>query len=293
MTRLRPFVCTGPALTNSATARVGAGRLTEEPEPPPLSPLALVVAAIRSIVAYVAVSTYVLIVAPPGMLLAIVFNWPDVLYMLGHGGVAMGLGLVGIRYRVLGREHVPTTRAVVFVSNHQSNVDPPLLYRVLHRRLHLIYKAELQKLPILARAFGIAGFIAIDRRHREQAMAAIERAAAALRAGTSFLMFPEGTRSRTGELLPFKKGGFIMALKAEAPIVPVAISGARAAMKKGSTIIRPVTVTVRIGRPVETANRAPDDREGLIDEVRARIEQMLQMGPIADQNAEHRRQNTE
>ena len=271
MTRLRPFVCTGPALSS----------------------LALFVAAIRSILAYVAVSTYVLIVGPPGMLLAILFDWPGVLYILGHGGVAMGLGLVGIRYRVVGREHVPANRAVIFVSNHQSNVDPPLLYRVLHRRLHLIYKAELQSVPILARAWRIAGFIAIDRQDREQAMAAIEHAAAALRAGTSFLMFPEGTRSRTGELLPFKRGGFIMAFKAGAPVIPVAISGARAAMKKGSKIIRPVTVSVRIGEPIETASRSLEDREELINEVRTQIEQMLGEGPIAEGNSEHRMQNTE
>ena len=275
-------MCTGVALatSTSAAARADAIRSVEEPEPPTLSRAALFVAAIRSLLAYVSVSLYVLIVGPPGMLLAVLFDWPDVLYILGHGGIILGLGLVGIRYRVVGREHVPANRAVVFVSNHQSNVDPPMLYRVLHRRLHFIYKAELQKLPILARAFGIAGFIAIDRRNREQAMAAIDRAAGALRCGASFLMFPEGTRSRTGELLPFKKGGFIMAIKAQVPVVPVAISGARAAMKKGSKIIRPVTVTLRIGEPLETAGQSLADREDLIEEVRARIEGMLNEGPI-------------
>ena len=93
-------------------------------------------------------------------------------------------------------------------------------------------------------------------------------------------MFPEGTRSRTGELLPFKKGGFIMAIKAKVPVVPVVISGARAAMKKGSRIIRPVMVTVRIGGPIETRGRSLTDRDDLIKEVRARIEGMLNEGPI-------------
>ena len=87
-------------------------------------------------------------------------------------------------------------------------------------------------------------------------MRSIEAGAASIRSGNSFLIFPEGTRSRTDELLPFKKGGFIMAIKAQAPIVPVAIQGGRAAMQRGSAIIRPVTVSLRVGEPIETAGSA-------------------------------------
>ena len=164
-------------------------------------------------------------------------------------------GSAGIRYRVIGREHIPPDRAVVFCSNHQSNVDPPVLFQALHRRLHILYKAELRKLPVLGRVIEAGGFVAVQRENRDAAFASIERAAASIRAGNSFLIFPEGTRSKTDELLPFKKGGFVMALKAQAPIVPVAITGGRAAMRKGSAIVRPVHVTVRIGAPVETAGR--------------------------------------
>lgn len=103
-------------------------------------------------------------------------------------------------------------------------------------------------------------------------MASIEMAADSIRAGNSFLIFPEGTRSRTSELLPFKKGGFIMAISAQAPIVPVAVSGGRAAMQKGSWFVRPVMVDVRIGQPVETAGYTLDDRDRLIEIVRAKIE---------------------
>lgn len=106
-------------------------------------------------------------------------------------------------------------------------------------------------------------------------MASIERAADSIRAGNSFLIFPEGTRSRTSELLPFKKGGFIMAIKAQAPIVPVAISGGRDAMRKGSWFVRPVMCRIRIGEPVATAGMTLDDRDQLIDTVRARIEGLL------------------
>ena len=117
---------------------------------------------------------------------------------------------------------------------------------------------------MLARAFRMGGFIPVDRRNKEAAMRSIEAGAASIRSGNSFLIFPEGTRSRTDELLPFKKGGFIMAIKAQAPIVPVAIQGGRAAMRRGSSIIRPATVSIRVGEPIETAGLALDDRDALI-----------------------------
>ena len=233
------------------------------------------IAAVRSAVTYVAVSLYVVIAGILGMAIAVPLKWVGLLYELGHIGVALALGLAGIRYRVHGRDRVPRDRAVVFCSNHQSNVDPPVLFRVLHRRLHILYKAELGKLPILGTALRAGGFVPVPRDQKEAAMEAIDMAAASIRSGNSFLIFPEGTRSRTEELLPFKKGGFIMAIKAQAPIVPVAISGGRDAMRKGSAIVRPVLVDVRIGDPVETAGYTLEERDILIALVRERIEALL------------------
>ena len=92
-----------------------------------------------------------------------------------------------------------------------------------------------------------------------------------IRAGNSFLIFPEGTRSKTDEMLPFKKGGFLMAIKAQAPIVPVAIQGGRDAMQRGSRIIRPVTVSIRVGEPIETAGMQMSDRDALIAQVRSAL----------------------
>ena len=122
-----------------------------------------------------------------------------------------------------------------------------MLFDALHPRMHILYKHEIDAIPILARAFRLGGFIPIDRRNKEAAMRSIEAGARSIRAGNSFLIFPEGTRSKTEALLPFKKGGFIMAIKAQAPVVPVAIQGGRAAMQRGSWLIRPVTAD-RSGR---------------------------------------------
>jgi len=240
----------------------------------------LLIAAVRSILTYVAVSLYVLIVAPPGMLIAALFGAKRHLYVLGHLGVKLGLTLSGIRYRVAGREHVRAGRAAVYCSNHQSNIDPPVLFDAFHPMLHILYKAELNAIPVLTRAFRYGGFIPVDRRNKEAAMRSIEAGAASIRAGNLFLIFPEGTRSPTAALLPFKKGGFIMAIKAAAPMVPVAVQGGRDSMRKGSWIIRPVTVSVRVGATIETSGVTLDRRDELIAIVRARITALLAEGPV-------------
>ena len=237
-----------------------------------------VVPAVRTLAAILSVSLYVLIIGTPFVLFAIAIRNAAILYTVGRIGVRLGLVLSGIRYRVEGGEHIERGRAAVYAVNHASNVEPPILFDALHElfpRLRVLYKAELRKLPVLVQGFDLAGFVPLERENPEQSLPAIDRAAEALREGNSFLIFPEGTRSRTGALLPFKKGGFIMAIKARAPIVPVAISGARSAMRKGSPIIYPVEVRVRFGAPVETAGIPLDDRDRLIGEVRRRVEEML------------------
>jgi 1-acyl-sn-glycerol-3-phosphate acyltransferase len=240
----------------------------------------VVVAAVRSLATYVAVSSYILVTGLVGMLLATLFGWVDLLYVFGHGGVRLGMALAGIKYRLAGAEHLPRDRAAVYCCNHQSNVDPPILYTALHPRLHILYKHEIDRIPVLARAFRMGGFIPIDRSKKESAMRSIDAGARSLQAGHSFLIFPEGTRSKTGEMLPFKKGGFIMAIKAGAPVVPVAIQGGRAAMQRGSPIVHPVTVSIRAGRPIETSGLTLEDRDALIGRVREEISALLAKGPI-------------
>jgi 1-acyl-sn-glycerol-3-phosphate acyltransferase len=236
-------------------------------------------AAVRSVITYVVIIVYVALAAPVALVIGTLFRWKAGMYALGHAGAWLALTLAGIRYRVSGRENIPAT-AVVFAANHESNVDPPVLFMALHPQLHILYKAELHKIPIMGTVFDVGGFVAVDRSDREQAMASIEQGAQSLRDGNSFLIFPEGTRSRTGDLLPFKKGGFIMAIQAQVPVVPVAISGGRAAMRKGSPIVRPVRVTVRIGRPVPTSGLGLDQRDELIARVRTEVQNLLHEGPV-------------
>ena len=238
-------------------------------------------AAVRSLAAYAGVSLWVLLCGPPGMLLAMATGRPDVLYVLGRMGVRIGLGAAGIRCRVAGTEHIQRGRAAVYCVNHASNVEPPILYMALaalHPRLRILYKAQIHRLPVLGRAFDMAGFVPIERRSARRSMQAIRQAAAAVRAGNSFLVFPEGTRSRTGALQPFKPGVFLIAARAGAPLVPMAIQGTRAAMRKGSPLVRPVTVSVRIGAPIESAGT--EDEVALIERTRAAVADLLEQGPV-------------
>jgi 1-acyl-sn-glycerol-3-phosphate acyltransferase len=242
-------------------------------------PAADAVAAVRSVITYVIILVYIALVAPVALVLGAWLRWKRGMYALGHGGVSLALALAGIRYRVAGRENVPQG-AVVFCSNHESNVDPPVLFEALHPQLHILYKAELHNFPLMGTVLDVGGFVAVDRRDREKALASIAEGSRSLRAGNSFLIFPEGTRSRSGELLPFKKGGFIMAIEAQVPIVPVAVRGGRDAMRKGSAFIRPVHVSVRIGTPIPTAGLTIDDRDDLIKRVRGEVQKLLEEDPV-------------
>ena len=236
------------------------------------------IAAARSLAANIAVTLYILVMGPPFLVYTLLTKRVLPLYRVGVGGVRLGLWLSGLRLVIRHPEHIQRTRAVVYAANHASHVEPPILYLALSElfpRLRILYKAELRKLPILVRAFDLAGFVPLERGNREQSLPAIERAAEALRDGNSFLIFPEGTRSRTGELLPFKKGGVIMAIKGQAPIVPVAVSGTRDAMRRGSLIIRPVQVTVSFGAPIATVGKTLDDRDELIGDVRGSVAALL------------------
>jgi 1-acyl-sn-glycerol-3-phosphate acyltransferase len=234
--------------------------------------------ALRTIVAVIAVSVYILFIGPPLLLWAALFRNARPLFFAGQLCIRMGLAIVGVRVRVHGAEHIQTGRAAVYAFNHSSNLEPPIAFVALKRlfpKLRVLYKAELRKLPVLVWVFDAAGFVPVERQNREQSMPAVDRAVDALRSGASFMIFPEGTRSRTGELLPFKKGGVIMALRAEAPVVPAAITGARDAMHRGSQVSHPVTVHITFCPPVETKGRTFSERDALVEEVRSAIEKEL------------------
>ena len=186
--------------------------------------MARFIAWVRSIATYAIVGLYVIFVGPLALVIALTTRKRSVLYWTGYVGVRLALALTGIRIRVEGLQYVRSDRPTVYFANHASNVEPPILFvlfRALFPRLYIFYKAGLRKTPVLGIGFDMIGFVGIHRGDREKSAAAITQAAAKLRNGGSFVIFPEGTRSRTNELLPFKKGGFVLALEAQAQVVPV------------------------------------------------------------------------
>jgi 1-acyl-sn-glycerol-3-phosphate acyltransferase len=235
-------------------------------------------ASIRTAAAIVLISLSTLLLGPPTIVIGWLFRWPNLPFQTGIQTVRLALAVVGLRYVVEGEEHI-LDRPAVYCANHTSNVEPPLVFAALRRlvpKLAILYKAELRNLPILNLGFDLVGFIPVDRGNREQTTRALETAVARLNGGSSFFVFPEGTRSRSGELLPFRKGAFKMAIRAGAPVVPIAISGARDAMRKGSYIIRPVTVRLRLGAPIETRGLGDDRRDELAHSVRAEVQRLLE-----------------
>lgn len=221
---------------------------------------------------------YVWILGTPFVLYAWATRRIGALYRVGWWGARLGLWLAGIRLEVRGRENLPRGRACVYMANHLSNVDPPVLFVVLPPRIALIGKEQVFRIPVLGTALHAGGFVPINRFDPEAARAAVEQALERLKRGVSFLVFPEGTRSPDGRLQRFKHGVFVMALRAGAPIVPVTLEGAERVMRKGKWEIYPGTVRVTIHPAVETRGRALNERARLALEVQATIASALPPG---------------
>lgn len=182
----------------------------------------------------------------------------------------------GIRVRVIGLDQISRDRPQVIAANHQSMYDVYVLATRVPVRFHFVAKKELRGIPIFGRAAAAAGHVFIDRGDRAAAIESLKVAGAKIHeARSSAIVFPEGTRSRTGALQPFKKGPFVMALEAGVPIVPTVLDGTFDILPKGGRRIRPTTVTVWFGEPVDPGPYGHPRRDALIADVHARMSAML------------------
>jgi 1-acyl-sn-glycerol-3-phosphate acyltransferase len=213
---------------------------------------------------------YLIFVGAPVLIYAVLSGDSDTLYRVGIWGCRMTLRLAGVKLEIRGQEKIPAGRAVVFMANHQSMCDPPAVISSLPP-VRVLLKKVLFRVPVLGAGMKLRGYIAVDRQNREQAMKAVDEAVAALKAGDPFLVYPEGTRSPDGRLLPFKKGAFVMALKAQAPIVPMSVSGASRIMRKGEVAIHPGPLRITFHDPIPTQGYSLEDRGIVMELVRMSI----------------------
>ncbi len=214
---------------------------------------------------------------------------PELLYGTATKAIRLACRMAGLRIRVEGLENIPA-RACIFAANHVSNLDPPALVAVIPRRVSFLAKKEIFRIPILATAMRVAQFVPVDRASREAATASVDIAAGRLKDGLSFAVFPEGTRSPEGRMLPFKKGTFVMAIQAGAPVVPVSVVGTQNLMQKGKWTLRPGEVTIRFGPAVDASEYTLERRGELL----ARVESLVAAGlppeqrpaaPLAEANS--------
>ena len=222
---------------------------------------------LRTLFIGVFLSLYILLVGPPLLVYTLITKNPDPVYWAGVKGVMFFVRVVGVRIRVRGLERIP--RGVcLFVANHTSSADAPAVVGAIPRRIAILLKESLFKWPIAGQAFTLAHFIPVNRGTRDSAIASVEKATKALKAGQSFLIYPEGTRSPDGRLQDFKKGAVVMAITASVPIVPMVCSGAHRVMEKRSLVIHPGEILVEFLQPIDASKYSLEERDDLNEHVR-------------------------
>ncbi len=228
---------------------------------------------LRTLAAFAFLVLFIPLCAAIGFPVTWVTGRVDFLYRFALSGAKAALRIAGIRIVVEGREHLDPAQTYIFMSNHVSNLDPPVLVPLLPGRTSILVKKELFRVPLLGRAMRMASLVPVDRSNRDAAIASMGRAADVLKTGLHMTVYPEGTRSKDGQLLPFKKGPFHLAMDSGVPVVPVTMLGTQALMPKGKLRIAPGTVTIVFHAPIDP--KKYQDRDALAEAVRASIASSL------------------
>src|SRR6266404_725862 len=195
------------------------------------------------------------------------------LYRIGMWAAFAGVRLAGVKVQTVGLELLDPWRTYVFMSNHISNIDPPLLLPLIPGRTSVMAKRELFRYPILGRAMRMASLVPVARGNRDAGIAAVRAASEVVKQGIHMTIYVEGHRSFDGKLLPFKKGPFYLAEQCQVPVVPITISGTHYVMPKGRFSIKPGAVTLIFHKPIEPADFGT--REIVMEKVRTAINSKL------------------
>ena len=224
---------------------------------------------------YALIAAYTIFWGALGVVVGLVDRSGEGVVWVGRQWIRWVLGSCGIRIRSEGLEDVDARGPFVLMSNHQSVFDVAAIVASWPGSFRFVAKRELTWIPLFGWALAIGGHVIIDRSRRERAVSSLTRAARQVREGTNVIIFPEGTRSPTGELIAFKSGGFHLAIQAQVPVLPVSISGSRRITPKSSLRIESGTILVRYGAPIPTAGLGVEDRQALKERVRSAIAEGL------------------
>jgi|Deesub1362B_J571_1020462.scaffolds.fasta_scaffold01183_4 1-acyl-sn-glycerol-3-phosphate acyltransferase len=220
--------------------------------------------------------------------IAILFGIPLILYArltkkvsplfkLGEFAVNLGQKISGVKIEINGLDKIDPAKSYVYMANHQSLVDGPLLFKIIPQQLRVLLKKEVFRIPLVGTGMKIVEFIPINRSDKAGARKSIDLAIEKIKEKNySFLIFPEGTRSLDGNLLPFKRGGFVLAIKSGIPIVPITIIGSREVLPKKKFFIKKGKIKVIFHSPISTKGLEYEDRFMLTEKVREIIKQALE-----------------
>lgn len=229
---------------------------------------------IRALILSVFYAFYVPVAAIVGFPSLFVTGRIDFLWKVALAGAQFGARMVNVNWKTVGRENLDPNQTYIFMANHQSNIDPPVFVPLIGRRVFILAKKELFRIPIFGYAMRRAQFIAVDRSNRDAAVESVRQATDVLKSGLSLMVYPEGTRSRDGRLLPFKKGPFHLAMDSGIPVVPVTIAGAHEVWPKGKFRVTPGLIRVTFHEPIDPS--AFPSRDALMETVRATIDSALE-----------------
>jgi 1-acyl-sn-glycerol-3-phosphate acyltransferase len=229
---------------------------------------------IRTLLTFLFATVGLVTVMPPLILYSLLVGNAHLMYRVFVRACHLALVIAGIHVRAEGLENIPAGTCV-FASNHCSNLDPVAFVTVTPKQIALIAKKEVFRIPILSKAIRMGGLIPIDRANRDAAAESVDQAVDSLKRGLSFCIFAEGTRSRDGRLQPFKRGAFVMAIRAQVPVVPVSLAGTQKLMRKGDWKLYPGEVVVRFGKPLDGAAFTFDQRQQLTEAAHAAVAALL------------------
>jgi 1-acyl-sn-glycerol-3-phosphate acyltransferase len=230
----------------------------------------------RSIIFYISLAISTVILGIAAIVVVMLTHRSDWAHLIGSAWAKVNLWAGGTTVSVHGLENIRLNGSYIYAANHQSWFDIFALLGELPVQFRWLAKAELFRIPILGQAMKASGYIPIDRDNRHKAFESLNLAAKRVSEGNSIFIFPEGTRSPDGFLQDFKKGGFILAIQSQHPIVPISITGShRILPKRGEWQISPGNIRITVGQPIPTAGITTRSRDVLIQQVRAAIRQNL------------------